>query len=195
MLTKRMLLTSLVLCYSSMSIANENVLGGIEGLACEAIICLSHSSGGSYSQCSPSLNHYFDIKEDKMSKTIKERLKFLQKCPYSGASPEMKSLVNAMASGAGRCDAASLNRTLLSWSGLGSPMCISSQLPAYCSAYSNHEYTIVNAPKYVVNKTTNNYWPYQNAFGTSSFFGATSNTIGIGNTGTSRNSCGKWVDQ
>jgi len=78
--------------------------------ACEALLCLS--SGTRPGECSPSLAKYFGIKKKKMSDTIKARLDFLNLCPASQDSQEMKNLTVAIANGAGRCDAEYLNETL-----------------------------------------------------------------------------------
>jgi len=57
----------------------------------------------------------------------------------------MPSLVNAIARGAGRCDADQLNQLLRDpESGI-----VSSAKPAYCVAYENHEWTIDMTTKYV----------------------------------------------
>lgn len=79
-------------------------------LACEAILCLS--SGQRPSECAPSLDRYFGIKKKKMSDTISARLDFLNQCPTASYDNNMKSLVQAIANGAGRCDANYLNATL-----------------------------------------------------------------------------------
>ena len=95
----------------------QDVLTGDTRLACEALLCLS--SGIRPSECSPALSRYFGISKRKFSDTIKARLNFLNLCPVSNQTPEMAALVSAISRGAGRCDAASLNRTLVIGSGLG----------------------------------------------------------------------------
>lgn len=87
-----------------------DILSGDERTACECVLCLS--SGTRPSECMPPLKKYFSIKAKKMSDTIKKRKDFLELCPASNETPEMKSLVNAIANGAGRCDAAELNRAM-----------------------------------------------------------------------------------
>ena len=91
------------------------MLEGDEGTACEAILCLS--SGSSPSECMPSLRKYFSINLSKPWKTIQARINFLKLCPTSNATPQMGSLVEAIGNGAGRCDAATLNQTLRTWTG------------------------------------------------------------------------------
>jgi hypothetical protein len=58
-------------------------------------------------------------------------------------TPEMQSLVSAISRGAGRCDAQSLNSTLVFWTGGydDGRTYISNQLPDYCAAYTGHAYT------------------------------------------------------
>ena len=93
--------------------ADSSELTGKVKLACEAILCLS--TGSPPGECSPSLSEYFSIDFDDFSDTIKGRINFLNLCPVSSETPQMKSLVNAIAHGAGRCDAASLNATLIAY--------------------------------------------------------------------------------
>ncbi|MGY1531116.1 TrbM/KikA/MpfK family conjugal transfer protein [Luteimonas sp. A649] len=118
----------------------DDLLTGDTRLACEAVVCLS--SGTRPSECSPSLSRYFNIQKRKLSDTLKARLDFLEMCPASNQTPEMASLVQAISRGAGRCDAASLNRTLTFWSGGDDgQVYIGNQLPEYCNQYTRHQYT------------------------------------------------------
>lgn len=87
-----------------------DILSGDERTACECVLCLS--SGTRPSECTPPLQKYFSIKAKKMSDTIKKRKNFLELCPAANETPEMKALVNAIANGAGRCDAAELNKAM-----------------------------------------------------------------------------------
>lgn len=125
--------------------AQGDVLDGDEGLACEAILCLS--TGSAPNECMPSLRRYFSINLSKPWKTIEARINFLKLCPSSGADPQMESLVEAIGHGAGRCDAASLNQTLRTWIGSDGEYEISNQMPSYCNAYFDHEYTDINSTK------------------------------------------------
>ncbi|TXH77290.1 MAG: conjugal transfer protein TrbM [Lysobacteraceae bacterium] len=137
----------------------SNMLTGDTGLACEAIICLS--SGTRPGECAASLARYFSINLSKPWKTIQARLNFLQLCPSSNETPQMGTLVNAIAHGAGRCDAATLTATLrVWWGGDSGESYISNQMPDYCAAYVNHEYTDIDAnePKYVGTPETGGYW-------------------------------------
>jgi hypothetical protein len=137
----------------------QNVLTGDTRLACEAVLCLA--TGTRPSECMPSLRRYFSISSKKLKDTIRGRLNFLNLCPVSNQTPEMSSLVNAMANGAGRCDAASLNSTLRSWNFDDSNyVYISNQIPGYCAAYTTHSYTNLGdiAPKYVGAPERGGYW-------------------------------------
>jgi TrbM len=124
------------------------MLSGDEGSACEAILCLS--TGGPPSECMPSLRKYFSINLSKPWKTIQARINFLKMCPTSDDTPQMGTLVEAIGHGAGRCDAASLNQNR-TWTGIDGEYEISNQMPSYCSAYFDHEYTDVEStqPRYV----------------------------------------------
>ena len=85
---------------------DTSVLSGTAKLACEAILCLSSSARPG--ECTPSLNHYFDIKKKKWSDTVKARKNFLSQCPVMNA-PGMPELRDAIVDGAGFCDASKLN--------------------------------------------------------------------------------------
>lgn len=138
----------------------QEVLTGDTRLACEAVLCLA--SGTRPSECTPSLQRYFSITARKLSDTIKERGNFLRLCPASNQTPEMSNLVNAMANGAGRCDAQALNMYLQTWwgdrdSGITQ---ISNQMPSYCAAYTNHTYTDFGGtiPRYLGTPDRGGYW-------------------------------------
>lgn len=138
----------------------QQMLTGDTRLACEAILCLS--SGTRPGECSPSLSRYYGIHKRKFSDTIRARLNFLQLCPVSSQTPEMQSLVSAIARGAGRCDAASLNSTLVFWGGDGGSPYIDSRMPDYCAAYTGHSYTDFSSsgalPRYVGTEQRGGYW-------------------------------------
>lgn len=108
---KRLAVPSMLACLlvAGAAPAHAEFTGDVK-LACEAILCLS--SGQRPSECSPSLDRYFGIKKRKLSDTISARLNFLNQCPTASYDNNMKSLVKAMANGAGRCDADYLNMTL-----------------------------------------------------------------------------------
>ena len=180
----------------------DNVLTGKTKLACEAILCLS--TGSPPNQCTPSLTEYFSIDFDDFGDTIQGRLDFLNLCPVSAQTPEMKSLVTSIANGAGRCDAASLNATLLSYSGVSGNFmngigrgCITGTKPSYCAAYENHVYTRITGAHYVIDPPTNNYWPFNG--GGNIMNGYSGNNFGNyinggGNNGVSNQTCGHWVN-
>jgi hypothetical protein len=137
------------------------MLEGDEGSACEAILCLS--SGSSPSECMPSLRKYFSINLSKPWKTIQARINFLKMCPTSNDTPQMGTLVEAIGNGAGRCDAATLNQTLRTWTGIDGEYEISNQMPAYCDAYFTHEYTDINStkPHFVDKYVESSYTDYE----------------------------------
>lgn len=148
----------------------EDLLTGDNRLACEALLCLS--SGERPAECNPSLNRYFNISKKKWSDTLKARRDFLKLCP-SASEPGMPSLVEAIINGAGKCDAASLNRALQRY--ITITVCdddpemlrcwdeviivIDDVLPAYCKTYATHEYTwnIANV-NYVGDKMNGGRW-------------------------------------
>lgn len=88
----------------------DDVLTGDVRLACEAILCLS--SGDRPSECAPSIRRYFSIRHKKLGDTLKARRNFLKMCPASSENAEMAGLTDAIAEGAGRCDAKELNRMM-----------------------------------------------------------------------------------
>jgi TrbM len=128
-------------------------LDGDTGTACEAVLCLA--GGGGPSECTRSITKYFSIWDKKPWKTIEKRINFLNLCPSSKSSAKMETLVNAIGHGAGKCDAASLNRSLTSYRynpDTGEQeVYISDQMPGYCSSYINHDFVDVKAlsPSYV----------------------------------------------
>jgi hypothetical protein len=125
-------------------------------LSCEAIMCLSSSKGSSEFACQPSLRRYFGIVKRKLRDTIRARHDFLNLCPASSQTPAMQTLVAALASGAGRCDAAALNMTVVyltdPYSGEAGTY-ISNVMPDYCTALYTHPNTAYPAdgllPRYV----------------------------------------------
>ena len=172
----------------------DEVFTGLAKLSCEAILCLA--TGSPPNECSPSLTHYFDIDFDDFGDTIDARVNFLNLCPVSAQTPQMQSLVQAIAHGAGRCDAASLNATLLSYTGgvIGGfgAGCISSTKPSYCSVYESHEYTdLGQGAHYVIDPPQpSGFWPFQ---GIGNGYGGIS-SIGIGGNYSTPTTCGHWVN-
>ena len=139
----------------------QEVLTGETRLACEATLCLS--AGTRPNECSPSLSRYFSIHKRKWSDTVRARANFLSLCSASDQTAEMGSLVSAMANGAGRCDASSLNVTLRVWNNWdadGGRVFINNQMPDYCAAYTGHQYTNPGdlAPRYVGTPERGGYW-------------------------------------
>ena len=147
----------------AVSAANaQDHLAGDTRLACEAILCLS--SGSRPGECAPSLSRYFSISKKKLSDTIRARLNFLELCPVANETPQMQSLVAAISRGADRCDAASLNQTLVFWQGNSErgTTYISNQMADYCATYTGHAYTDFKTggtiPKYVGIPERGGYW-------------------------------------
>ena len=133
----------------------QELLTGDTKLACEAILCLS--SGQRPDECQPSIERYFGINKRKMSDTIKARIDFLRGCPASEDS-EVKELTSALANGAGRCDAESLNSGGFVF---GFNNGISDVVPSYCNTYySNPLLTdlVPNLPRYVGSPDSGGYW-------------------------------------
>lgn len=134
-------------------------LTGNTKLACEAILCLSSDTRPS--ECNPSLKRYFGISHKKWRDTVKARKNFLNLCPTADADSKMRSLVDAIANGAGQCDVAALNAITVScgnW--YDNDACISNQMPGYCGIYYNHEYTDLNqyTPVYVGTPSEGGFW-------------------------------------
>ena len=130
----------------------ESVLTGDPKLACEAILCLS--SGKRPTECAPSLNRYFSIRHRKLHQTLNARTDFLRLCPSSNED-NMPELIDAIANGAGRCNAAALNRINRAtytkrvwvgtqrdggWQEVKVPY-IRNAKPSYCQAYHQHQWT------------------------------------------------------
>lgn len=146
----------------------EDLLTGDTRLACEATLCLStaHRPG----ECNSSIRRYFSIKHKKMGDTIRARHNFLKLCPASNEQG-MPDLVRAIANGAGRCDAAELNRvnratyTVTRCYGSGDrETCttiekpyIKNNKPNYCSAYFDHEWTQLGT-RYVGQEKNGGRW-------------------------------------
>lgn len=144
---------SLALAASAASQADSEIFTGDKRLACEAILCLS--SGDRPSECTDSLRRYFSISHKRLHKTIEARKNFLKLCPTSNEAG-MPELVNAIGDGAGRCDAAELNRvnrayyrtqrTVRNRHGeqhkkLVRVAYVRNAYPGYCQAYFSHGWT------------------------------------------------------
>jgi len=144
---KRLFITAMlgVMTLSTTPAHAEGFTGDVR-LACEAILCLS--TGQRPGECSPSLSRYFGITAKTLSKILTKRRNFLNLCPAANVDGNMRSLVNAIVNGAGRCEAAALNASLRVWRNDdyshndGKPQTyIHNNLPPYCSAYGGNDYT------------------------------------------------------
>jgi hypothetical protein len=149
---------ALVLGLGIINAKADGLLEGDERSACEALLCLS--SGKRPTECQPSLNRYFSIHYKKPSDTYRARKKFLDLCPQSNQNQAMSRLTEAIAYGAGRCDADSLNRELIIGVTEGGMPWILNQMPGYCEAYATHEYTDLTgtAPLYVGVPERGGHW-------------------------------------
>ena len=138
-------------------------------LACEAVLCLS--SGKRPSECNESIARYFSIHHKKPHKTLQARRDFLNLCP-SSREEGMPGLIEALVNGAGRCDAAELNRMgrytvqkNVCRGYYGNENCyvvsetrICPTKPPYCRAYHSHEWTDVGGVRYVGEEQDGGHW-------------------------------------
>lgn len=152
----------------------EDLLTGDTRLACETILCLS--SGKRPEECDPAIKRFYSIQKKKWKDTLKARKNFLELCPQSKEDDNMKSLTAAIAEGAGRCDADTLNQTLArqverkvcmtsNYSRDDPESCyietitvIDNQKPAYCAAYEGHGYTYQLGATYVGEPMNGGRW-------------------------------------
>ncbi|MGG5149231.1 TrbM/KikA/MpfK family conjugal transfer protein [Alcaligenes aquatilis] len=167
-----------VLAPATHAVAADGLLTGIPRLACEATLCLS--SGLRPNECSPSLDHYFDIKKYSKhgldwSATVDARRSFLSQCPAS-ADQGMSERIDAISRGAGKCDPEYLNRayadTAYKWrkheyggdSGQTVyevhplPTVTLDQLPTYCVVYNDHAWTHKLSVRYVGRPSMGGHW-------------------------------------
>lgn len=171
-------------CASVLSHAqSSDTLSGTTRLACEAILCLSSSLQPG--QCKPSLNHYFDIRKYRRGsfswgRTIDARRAFLGMCPVSSTS-DMRTRIEQISQGAGRCDADYLNSTYAAklyrykirrdfmqgvqyYDITTVPTVLQSTLPSYCVAYNDHAWTYDLSIRYVGNPLRGGYWVDEKSF-------------------------------
>lgn len=151
--------------------AQGGILTGDIALACEAILCLS--SGTQPSECGASIARYFGISLKNWSDTVSARRNFLNLCPAAQdtSSANMPGLINAIANGAGHCDAATLNRNIIyvpkeTCEGYGKhrdcnttfiPV-VNPNEPAYCSAYTTNVNTYNLGLSYVGEPLKGGHW-------------------------------------
>lgn len=160
--------------FSTAAIAQQSQpqpLTGDPATACQVILCLS--SGSRPGECNPPLAKYFSISLKYWSDTVTARRNFLQLCPAAQdtSSANMPALVDAMANGAGRCDAAALNQIIQivqveQCSGFGqdrsclmvdTPVIVNQQ-PAYCTAYDTNSNTYMLGVNYVGDPLQGGHW-------------------------------------
>ena len=164
--------TAVLMTATSKTTYAADVLTGDTRLACEAILCLS--SGVRPGECTPSLDRYFGIKHKYWSDTVRSRINFLNLCP-AGSAQGMDSRIKSIAHGAGRCDADYLNKhNTYTYSerkctrspgaedgytcGTVTRTVISNELPKYCGAYNNHEWSYRLDIKYIGDPKLGGKW-------------------------------------
>lgn len=137
---------------ASASASAQELLAGDTRSACEAIVCLS--TGSPPNECNASLVRYFSISYKNFSDTARERANFLNMCPVAKTDNKTQVLANDIASGAGRCDAATLNAAPSSEYG------IADTPPSYCIGYAKNAYTDSKTatPIYVGTPALDGYW-------------------------------------
>lgn len=127
---RSIVLGALVLLASAQAYSQQ-LLEGDQKLACEAVLCLA--SGQRPDQCQPAINRYFSIRARRPGDTIRNRKNFLDMCPNSDSGQN-----SAIANGAGQCDAATLNATLIVDNGGSSEspsFAVSNRMPDHCVRY------------------------------------------------------------
>ncbi|MBE7358715.1 MULTISPECIES: TrbM/KikA/MpfK family conjugal transfer protein [Campylobacter] len=155
----------LVFCFSANLFAFEpDVLTGDKRTACEVILCLSSNTRPS--ECNPPLARFFSIKYKKSWKTLQARRDFLKLCPTdTGDTAEdlvMSDYKEILANSGdpNQCTPEYLNQQIQNgkyhyndslynkgWRGnLGKR--INPNMPSFCYALINHQYTDIKMPKY-----------------------------------------------
>jgi hypothetical protein len=147
----------------SNSVHADDALTGDTRLACEAILCLA--TGQRPTACAPSIQRYFSIHARKLGDTLRARVNFLKLCPSADSEDGIRALVDAIANGAGRCDAAALNAAQVrpnAPTGDGeTKLVIDNTLPSQCRAYANNTYVdpdIGTTARYVGTPERGGFW-------------------------------------
>ena len=142
--------------------AQAQQLSDEESLACQAILCRGGAAlGVNPVQCVPSLKRFFSISFRFFIDTLRGRINFLRLCPISSRTPDMEAYIQAVANGAGRCDAASLNTELLIVTGGEYAVSyIDDHYPDYCVQYTSNKWLNIGGttPKYVGKPLDGGYW-------------------------------------
>lgn len=183
-MVKKKLATALMLSsFATLAVASDfanDLLQGDERSACEAILCLS--SNARPNECAPSIHRYFSIKHKKLGDTLRARRDFLNMCPAKNEQG-MPELIDAIANGAGRCDAKELNRMMRypSWGKIceqktyrarngrtytveencreGMKFKVRPDKPQYCKSYHDHGWTNVSdSVRYVGEENNGGRW-------------------------------------
>ena len=140
---------------------NIDVLTGDARTACEVILCLSSANGRGISECQPPIRKYFSIRAKKWSDTLRKRRKFLDLCPAANENAKMSALTTAIQNQEHACDTATLNTLMKTrvqrvrneegYSRYKRMVQVNNQIPNFCNALYEHEFTEYNLkkPKYV----------------------------------------------
>jgi hypothetical protein len=115
---------------STTSARAQDVLGGDQRLACEAMLCLASVTRPA--ECAASLTRYFSISLRRFRDTVRARANFLRLCPVSSQQPQTQSVIENQEALMDRCDAQSLN-TVLMQANTDGTVNVNDQLPEHCS--------------------------------------------------------------
>lgn len=137
------------------------MLTGDTRTACEVILCLSSAQGKGIAECQAPLRKYFSIKAKKWHKTLAKRRAFLDLCPAANENAKMSALTTAIQNQEHACDTATLNTLMKTrvqrvrneegYSRYKRMVQVKNQIPNFCKALYEHEFTEYNLkkPKYV----------------------------------------------
>lgn len=144
--------------FTTLPVHADDLFTGDVKSACEAVLCLS--TGQRPKECASRIKRYFSIKMRKISDTLKARKNFLNLCPAATQDEKMANLIDAITNGAGRCDYAALNSSLMVWYGKVGEFnyYIKNTLPSYCAAYTNNAYTNIKQAVYVGTPKNGGHW-------------------------------------
>ncbi|WP_162165537.1 TrbM/KikA/MpfK family conjugal transfer protein [Campylobacter fetus] len=175
------LILFLAFCFSANLFAAEpDMLTGDKKTACEVLLCLS--SGTRPSECNAPLAKFFSIKFKKPWKTLQARRDFLKLCPTdTGNTAEdlvmsdyKEILANSedpnqctppylnqqLQSGTYNYDDSLYNKNLSDKIGVR----INPNIPSFCYALINHQYTDLKMPKYSCSSEFYSQTDWQNGY-------------------------------
>ena len=142
--------------------AQQNQLDDDQTTACEVLMCLSTSKRPE--QCRPPVEKFLRIQYRYLTDTLQARKNFLHLCPSTNQNSAMSAYADAVASGAGQCDAAALNGMTTALGGAGDSgeyaIGVSNRMPAYCIAYASSAFADLagTLPLYVGAPGTGGFW-------------------------------------